>query len=92
MRATVSQPGQRHRPACNGPAVSGGTSSTSRKPRLSSVAPLPACSGLPERLVDPEAARLLKQLGLAEFADRACASYSGGNRRKLSVAVSCRAG
>lgn len=51
-----------------------------------------ACSGLPERLVDPEAARLLKQLGLTEYADRACASYSGGNRRKLSVAVSCQRG
>ena len=45
------------------------------------------CRGLPERLVDSEAARLLKQLGLTEFADRACGSYSGGNRRKLSVAV-----
>ena len=45
------------------------------------------CSGLPARLVDPEASRLLKQLGLNECADRACASYSGGNRRKLSVAV-----
>lgn len=43
--------------------------------------------GLPERLVPAEAARLLKRLGLPEYADRACGSYSGGNRRKLSVAV-----
>ena len=44
--------------------------------------------GLPERLVTPEARRLLKALGLGgEAAGRACGSYSGGNRRKLSVAV-----
>jgi hypothetical protein len=49
--------------------------------------PRPLCRGLPDRLIDSEAARLLKQLGLSEFADRACGSYSGGNRRKLSVAV-----
>lgn len=43
--------------------------------------------GLPERLVPAEATRLLKHLGLREYANRACGSYSGGNRRKLSVAV-----
>lgn len=35
----------------------------------------------------PEAARLLGLLGLQDHADRACAAYSGGYRRKLSVAV-----
>ncbi len=43
--------------------------------------------GLPERLVPAEATRLLKHLGLQEYANRASGSYSGGNRRKLSVAV-----
>lgn len=38
-------------------------------------------------MIGPEAARLLKLLGLAPYADRACGSYSGGNRRKLSVAA-----
>lgn len=49
--------------------------------------PMTRRRGLPERLVDPESARLLAQLGLEEYAGRACGSYSGGNRRKLSVAV-----
>ncbi|KAL4853959.1 ATP-binding cassette sub-family A member 3 [Chlorella vulgaris] len=43
--------------------------------------------GLPERLIECEASRMLKQLGLTEYAGRACGSYSGGNRRKLSVAA-----
>jgi hypothetical protein len=30
---------------------------------------------------------MLKQLGLTEYVGRACGSYSGGNRRKLSVAA-----
>lgn len=34
-----------------------------------------------------EVAQLLQQLGLVQYADVACGSYSGGNKRKLSVAV-----
>lgn len=57
------------------------------------LCPTPALrSGLPEGLVGREAARLLQQLGLAEHADRACGSYSGGMRRKLSVAVALAGG
>jgi hypothetical protein len=37
--------------------------------------------------VGAEASRLLQHLGLGEFGGRACGTYSGGNRRKLSVAA-----
>ena len=30
---------------------------------------------------------LLQRLGLGQYADRVCDSYSGGNKRKLSVAI-----
>jgi ABC-type multidrug transport system ATPase subunit len=34
-----------------------------------------------------EVQQLLQQLGLLQYADVACGAYSGGNKRKLSVAV-----
>ena len=34
------------------------------------------------------AAHLLSRLGLSRQADNVCGAYSGGNKRKLSVAVS----
>lgn len=34
-----------------------------------------------------EVQQLLQQLGLVQYADVACGAYSGGNKRKLSVAV-----
>lgn len=43
--------------------------------------------GLPARTVPLEAERLLQQMGLAKLADRRCGTYSGGNQRRLSVAV-----
>ncbi|GAB4821282.1 hypothetical protein N2152v2_008328 [Parachlorella kessleri] len=44
--------------------------------------------GLPEGSVGRVAQQLLQHLGLLQYADRACGTYSGGNKRKLSVAVS----
>lgn len=31
--------------------------------------------------------RLIEQLGLSNYADKPCGTYSGGNKRKLSLAV-----
>lgn len=44
--------------------------------------------GIPSANITPLVSSLLDQLGLWEIADQACGTYSGGNRRKLSVAVS----
>eukprot|EP00887_Chlorella_sp_A99_P005937 scaffold29.g5937.t1 len=43
--------------------------------------------GLHPRFVEWEVQKLLEQMALSEFANRTCGSYSGGNKRKLSVAV-----
>lgn len=44
--------------------------------------------GVPERDVGPEALELLRRVGLpAEMALRAAHTYSGGNKRKLSLAL-----
>ncbi|KAK9842270.1 hypothetical protein WJX81_003820 [Elliptochloris bilobata] len=43
--------------------------------------------GVPPARLGAAVERLLRRLDLAEYADRACESYSGGNKRKLAVAV-----
>ena len=43
--------------------------------------------GVPPARAGPEVEALLARLGLGEYAGRVCASYSGGNKRKLAVAV-----
>ena len=43
--------------------------------------------GVPARHLEAMVDRLLQRLGLGQYADRVCDSYSGGNKRKLSVAV-----
>lgn len=42
--------------------------------------------------VDGVVSSVIRRIGLEEFADRPCGSYSGGNRRKLSTALSLLAG
>lgn len=44
--------------------------------------------GVPESSIPAMSQHLLHRLGLARQADLACGTYSGGNKRKLSVAVS----
>ena len=46
-----------------------------------------ALKGVPSRDVDAAAAAVLRGVGLAKFADAPCGTYSGGNKRKLSLAV-----
>ena len=46
-----------------------------------------ALKGVPPRDVDAAAAAVLRGVGLAKFADAPCGTYSGGNKRKLSLAV-----
>lgn len=43
--------------------------------------------GVPEALIPTMVSHLLARLGLSKYADNVCSSYSGGNKRKLSVAV-----
>jgi ABC-type lipopolysaccharide export system ATPase subunit len=43
--------------------------------------------GVPSDLVDATAESLLEKMSLTKYADRQAATYSGGNKRKLSVAI-----
>jgi LSD1 subclass zinc finger protein len=47
-----------------------------------------AIRGVPADAAAPLADALLSRLGLARWADRLAGTYSGGNKRKLSVAIS----
>ena len=41
--------------------------------------------GVPEVAVESTVETMIRRLGMHEFAARSCGSYSGGNKRKLSV-------
>ena len=43
--------------------------------------------GVPARDADAAADAVLRSVGLRKFADRPCGTFSGGNKRKLSLAV-----
>ena len=43
--------------------------------------------GVPAAYLEAMVDSLLQRLGLGQYADRVCDSYSGGNKRKLSVAI-----
>lgn len=43
--------------------------------------------GVPAAQLEGMVDNLLQRLGLGQYADRVCDSYSGGNKRKLSVAI-----
>jgi ABC-type multidrug transport system ATPase subunit len=43
--------------------------------------------GIPVDLLELRIKKLIKQVGLQRFADKPCGTYSGGNKRKLSLAV-----
>ncbi|XP_044739863.1 phospholipid-transporting ATPase ABCA3-like [Chrysoperla carnea] len=43
--------------------------------------------GVPQKEIKDEVNKWLTLLGLTEFADQACGTYSGGNKRKLSAAL-----
>ena len=43
--------------------------------------------GVPSVHLEGMVDNLLQRLGLGQYADRVCDSYSGGNKRKLSVAI-----
>ena len=43
--------------------------------------------GITERVLTPRIERLIAEVGLTKHAHRACGNYSGGNKRKLSLAV-----
>jgi len=43
--------------------------------------------GVPEQHIEMVAQKLIELVNLAEFADKISGSYSGGNKRKLSLAI-----
>ena len=43
--------------------------------------------GVPTRDIDGVVNRLVRKMSLEKYADRAAGTYSGGNKRKLSVAL-----
>ena len=43
--------------------------------------------GVEAREIEVEVEELLRDLDLAQIADRPCGTYSGGNKRKLSVGI-----
>ncbi|CAE7783936.1 ABCA1 [Symbiodinium microadriaticum] len=43
--------------------------------------------GIATDMLERRCASLIQQVGLARYADKPCGSYSGGNKRKLSLAV-----
>jgi ABC-type multidrug transport system ATPase subunit len=43
--------------------------------------------GIPDGLVEEVAQRLVELVGLTKFAERQAGTYSGGNKRKLSLAI-----
>ena len=44
--------------------------------------------GIPANNVESEVSKWLNFLGISIYADRQCGNYSGGNKRKLNVAMS----
>lgn len=46
-----------------------------------------AVKGIPPQAVEAAVELKLREMGLLEYADRATGGYSGGNKRKLSVAM-----
>ncbi len=42
--------------------------------------------GVRSNEMDDEVGKWLKEIGITEYADRQCGTYSGGNKRKLNVA------
>lgn len=48
---------------------------------------LPFFAGMPVSYLERRVAELLKEVGLMKFAHKPCGTYSGGNKRKLSLAV-----
>ena len=46
-----------------------------------------AVKGVPAELVEEAVEVKLREMGLVEYADRATGGFSGGNKRKLSVAM-----
>ena len=45
------------------------------------------CIGIVESDIDTAVNAKIAEMGLTEYADRAAGTYSGGNKRKLSVAI-----
>lgn len=45
------------------------------------------CIGIVESDIDRVVNAKIAEMGLTEYADRAAGTYSGGNKRKLSVAI-----
>ncbi|CAG0901359.1 unnamed protein product [Darwinula stevensoni] len=43
--------------------------------------------GIPESVAEQHVDSLIDQLGLTEYKDKHCGTYSGGNKRKLSTAI-----
>ena len=43
--------------------------------------------GIPEERLQPLVQHLITKLGLTPFADKICEGYSGGNKRKTSLAL-----
>jgi ATP-binding cassette subfamily A (ABC1) protein 3 len=43
--------------------------------------------GLPEASIPGVVQKMLDKIGLSRFADKQCGTYSGGNKRKLSLAM-----
>lgn len=43
--------------------------------------------GIPEHILTPRVASLIEKVGLRKHAHRVCGNYSGGNKRKLSLAI-----
>ena len=44
--------------------------------------------GIEKQALTRRVDKLIKQVGLFDFADRTSGTYSGGNKRKLSLAIS----
>lgn len=43
--------------------------------------------GIPPEVLGPRVEQLIRQVGLKAHAHRPCGNYSGGNKRKLSLAI-----
>ncbi|CAG0901947.1 unnamed protein product, partial [Darwinula stevensoni] len=48
--------------------------------------------GIPESVAEQHVDSLIDQLGLTEYKDKHCETYSGGNKRKLSTAIAMGGG
>ena len=43
--------------------------------------------GIPKNLKDKFVSKKIKEMGLSDYQDKRAGTYSGGNKRKLSVAI-----